>query len=243
MNNDSIICVHTYNRLSYTKRTLNSIFDNTVVKYKIVVVDDVSSDGTIPYLQDLEKKGKIKLVLKKTRTGRQHSFALKRYYAYKSGCKYAIMLDNDCTVVKGWLGEMIQAYETLKKNWTGKRPISIMTGFNRGEKVHTGAKYKFEGKKYAWSNWIGGLGWIMSMDVLEVGGWDELEPTKNFPPRWTSPWLDDGSFRNRLFNRGLSHALVYMKNPSLIDHIGAHGVHCHPSSCFPRGTNAAGIGA
>ena len=126
---DSVICIHTFNRLSYTKITLNSIFKNTIRPCKIVVVDDFSTDGTVEYLRELEKQGKIEFVYKPRHMGRQHSFAVKRYYGYISGMKYIVFLDNDMTVTPGWLTELIDAYEILKRNWTGK-PIPILTGFN-----------------------------------------------------------------------------------------------------------------
>ena len=234
---DSVICIHTFNRLNYTKQTLNSIFDNTTQRYKIVVVDDVSTDGTIEYLTELQKQGKIDFVKKESHTGRQHSFALKRYHGYKSGLKYIIMLDNDTpAMVKGWLTEFIDAYENLKKNWKGKT-IPILCGLNIGEKSY-GEKMEIGGKRYARAPWLGGGGWLIEHDILDKIGWDELEPVhiesrfmhgqqmvKNAKGESVG-WICDADYRDRAVARGFEHTFVYIKIPSLLDHIGLNGVHC-----------------
>ena len=56
------IAISTYDRLEYTRRTIESIIKNTVIPYSMVVVDDGSKEDTINYLEDLYKKKIIRLI-------------------------------------------------------------------------------------------------------------------------------------------------------------------------------------
>lgn len=47
-----LICLITYNRLKYTKRTLKSLIDTIDVPYYLVAVDNDSTDKTIEWLQE-----------------------------------------------------------------------------------------------------------------------------------------------------------------------------------------------
>lgn len=47
-----LVCLITYNRLKYTKRTLKSLIDTIDVPYYLVVVDNASTDGTQKWLEE-----------------------------------------------------------------------------------------------------------------------------------------------------------------------------------------------
>lgn len=53
------IVVTTYNRLSLLKQTLTYIWERTKTPYKLQIIDDNSSDGTVQYLQSLILQNKI----------------------------------------------------------------------------------------------------------------------------------------------------------------------------------------
>lgn len=55
-----LVCMITYNRLDYTKRTLKSFLDTIDVPYYLVIVDNNSSDGTKKWL---EKNGPQDLLI------------------------------------------------------------------------------------------------------------------------------------------------------------------------------------
>ncbi len=66
MNNEQLtpvlpinIIITTYNRLNMLKKTIDSIINNTIFPYKIFVVDNNSSDGTVQYLKEQKVLGKI----------------------------------------------------------------------------------------------------------------------------------------------------------------------------------------
>lgn len=54
-----IIIVVTYNRLQYLKKCISSIIASTISPYRILVVDDGSTDGTVDWLKYQQKRGKI----------------------------------------------------------------------------------------------------------------------------------------------------------------------------------------
>ena len=61
------IVITTYNRLSLLKQTLNHIWERTTTPYKLQIIDDNSSDGTVRYLQSLILQNKVSKVFFHTR--------------------------------------------------------------------------------------------------------------------------------------------------------------------------------
>lgn len=99
-----LICVVTYNRKAYTKRTLEMLFDTVEVPHQIIVVDNNSTDGTKEYLESLLKRNRIdKLILNPD-----------NYYPGKAcnigwreglvdyEATHLMRLDNDIHLEKGW---------------------------------------------------------------------------------------------------------------------------------------------
>lgn len=60
-----LICLVTYDRLAYTKTTLKYLWDNTSdnADYFLVVVDNASTDGTQEYLKQVQKRGRINMLI------------------------------------------------------------------------------------------------------------------------------------------------------------------------------------
>lgn len=101
-----LITLVTYERILYTKKTLynlwNSISDDA--DYFIVVVDNNSTDGTQKYLKDLQKRGRLNMVI----------FNPDNYYpgkacniGWSAGLEvyeptHLMRLDNDMKLTKGW---------------------------------------------------------------------------------------------------------------------------------------------
>ena len=221
-----------YNRLPFLKRNMTSLVANTKIPHNVTVIDDVS---TLPeqheYLHRIAKQGVIDhLRIKASHKGRQHSFALQRYLGYKTGAPYIYICDDDYEYQQGWLTELVESYEVLKKHYADEgKQVGVLSGFNRKGRKYV-EKFKVGGKTFGTvARWIG-CRWLMSREVLEKGGWDQLAPTPNFPPNWTSPWIDDGSYQLALTSKfGFADAVVRLTRPSLIEHIGTIGVHAKPS--------------
>ena len=106
MKDYKLLCVLiTYNRLSYTKRTLRAFWDTISYPYYLVVVDNASTDGTVDYLQKLKKRGKIdKLILNPDNyypgaaANMGWQYGLEEYPT----ATHLMRLDNDMHLEKGW---------------------------------------------------------------------------------------------------------------------------------------------
>ena len=100
-----LICLVTYNRLAYTKRTLRELFKTIEVPYYLVIVDNASTDGTDEYLLRLLRRNRCDEVIinnenlypgKATNIGWTES--LKKY----PEATHLVRLDNDMAFEKGW---------------------------------------------------------------------------------------------------------------------------------------------
>lgn len=103
-----IISILTFNKLAYTKKCIESIFNTPehTAPYKVVVSDNGSTDGTFEYLLDLKNKGKITFVDNKQNLAfsKAHNKIIKAYPDSD-----IVLLNNDIEVPFGWL-------PTLKHN-------------------------------------------------------------------------------------------------------------------------------
>lgn len=108
------ICMVTYNRLEYTKQSLQSVLSKTRFPHTITVVDNNSSDGTQDYLKDLKNKGVIKnLVLLEENVGVAKASNLA--WSMEPDAHYYMKLDNDIIVQKvDWLKNAVDILDRIK---------------------------------------------------------------------------------------------------------------------------------
>lgn len=101
-----LICLITYNRLEYTKKTLKNLWDNTSddCDYFLVVSDNASTDGTKEYLKELQRRGRLNMVIINPENyypGKACNIgwteALKIYDA-----THLMRLDNDMQLTRDW---------------------------------------------------------------------------------------------------------------------------------------------
>ncbi len=108
MSKCSIVLI-TYNRLDYTKVTLNSILENTDYPYELIVIDNASSDGTQEYLNGF--KDKIhKLILNHENLG--WAKAMNQGFKLATGF-YFCTSDNDMLYPKGWLAKLVDLLKNI----------------------------------------------------------------------------------------------------------------------------------
>lgn len=103
------IIVLTYNQLEYTKKCIDSIINKTAYpRYEIIIVDNMSTDGTPDYLKDLEKNvEQVTVVLNDTNYG----FAGGNNIGLKMAKgDFFILLNNDTVVTRGWLTGLIKHF-------------------------------------------------------------------------------------------------------------------------------------
>lgn len=104
------ICMVTFNRIDFTKNSIESILTHTKYPYTLTVVDNNSQDGTQDYLKDIYKNGKIKnLILLRENIGVAKASNL----AWQTeNFKYYMKYDNDIIFNSGcWLTPMVELIE------------------------------------------------------------------------------------------------------------------------------------
>lgn len=102
----------TYNRIDLTKQTLKAIFENTNYPYKIIFVDNGSTDGTVKFLQqhcELKKKEIDNFINYSIHCNYGNKgIAIGRNQAlYLADSDWLVTLDNDVWIPSGWLTECV----------------------------------------------------------------------------------------------------------------------------------------
>jgi GT2 family glycosyltransferase len=177
------ILIPAHNCLALTKACLESIFaaaDASLV-YEIIVIDDVSTDGTAEYLTTLGE------AVRTLRNPTRQSFAesLNRAAPLARG-EFLCFLNNDTVVLPGWLESLLAASRTdPARAIIGNRQLSPGTGRNdhagvafnsRGQPMHLYAEQPADfwpalvsGELQA----VTGACWLIAKATfLELGGFD-----------------------------------------------------------------------
>lgn len=103
------IMIVTYNRLELTKRTLSSLFASSDCPYRLIVIDNASTDGTVEYLKELKERlegeGREDIFIFNSENegiarGRNRALSL-------STAPWLVTLDNDVELPVRWLEEAI----------------------------------------------------------------------------------------------------------------------------------------
>jgi glycosyltransferase involved in cell wall biosynthesis len=108
------VIIPTYNRLSQLKLTLQSIFNQDLDDYEVIVVDDGSTDGADHYLKSLATP-KLKLICQNNKG----PAAARNAGIKHSQGKYIAFTDDDCTVPVNWLRSFRNIFETNKADIIG----------------------------------------------------------------------------------------------------------------------------
>ena len=130
--NKLAVCVLTYNRIDYLKKTIDSVLNNSLKEYDLIVINDVARDGTNEYLEALEKDEILREVRNNKNFGQ---FKNANYILSSVVSEYCIILHDDDTLEPDHLKEVFDLAET-------DNDISIVaTGWNgideNGEIIHT----------------------------------------------------------------------------------------------------------
>ncbi len=100
------IVVLSHNQLAHTKACLESIARHTSEPYELILVDNASTDGTLPYLQEYAAQHERVLVVA-NRTNRGFAAGNNQGMALATG-RQVLLLNNDTVVTPGWLGNMLR---------------------------------------------------------------------------------------------------------------------------------------
>lgn len=165
------ILITTYFRLEFTKKVIQAIMDRTMPFYRLVIVDNGSTDGTREYLQDLQKQYPAfvkKIILLDKNEGLQRAKNLGMEYV---DSKYFVNTDNDCIPPKlspDWLRQL----EGLMDKYPEFAAISLRPQILVG----VGPIFR-DAAEVVENNVAGGSFRIMRTDLVkQVGAWtDEFE--------------------------------------------------------------------
>jgi glycosyltransferase involved in cell wall biosynthesis len=131
-----LICVVTYNRLNYTKKTIRGLLDTIEVPHYIIVVDNNSTDGTKEYIASLVERDRID----------QAIFNDENFYpgkatniGWRAGLEefdatHLMRLDNDMHLSKGW--------DTIAEDYFKKIPNLGQLGIDNDALQHPSAKLR-----------------------------------------------------------------------------------------------------
>jgi GT2 family glycosyltransferase/glycosyltransferase involved in cell wall biosynthesis/Flp pilus assembly protein TadD len=183
------IIILTYNALEYTKKTINSILDNTEQPYEIVFVDNGSSDGTVVYLRHLtEQHNHIKLI--ENPHNRGFAAGNNQGAALAQG-KYLLLLNNDVLVSPDWLTSLVKGLVRDPKIGL----IGPMTNSISGRQRFAEINYQDDEGFYEFAQYvrtvnkdkltprrrIAGFAMLTRKSIFEqLGGFDESFGTGNF---------------------------------------------------------------
>lgn len=186
-----LICLITYNRLEYTKRTLQSLKDTISVPYCLIVVDNGSTDGTIDWLKELpdfmDKHDDIGVNLNGANLypGRACNIGWNAGIYYDP--THLMRLDNDMEFEPDWDKKAEEYFEEIPQLGQLGLDHSALDTFN-GD-----ARYFTSGFTVAVNAWPGNVGGpcIIRREVYDKGArydetpWQDLreDPTKMITPQ------------------------------------------------------------
>lgn len=138
------IVIITYNQYEYTKKCIESIKKFTRIPYRILIVDNASTDKTREYLKKLTD---IDVIYNDENKG----FPIACNQAFsKSYDDYAIILNNDVVVTEGWLERMVEIAEADSSIGLVGPTSNKVSGLQ----IDTNAKYESIDKMYLYSRKI-----------------------------------------------------------------------------------------
>lgn len=109
------IIVLNWNRLHYTKQTIESIIKETTMRHELIFVDNGSADGTREYLTDMQNKTNaeaVKLVFNDKNLGVAGG---RNSGLIKAAGDYLVTIDDDILVPKDWDILMAEACDKIPK--------------------------------------------------------------------------------------------------------------------------------
>jgi len=134
------IIVTTFNRINLTRICLETLLDTTGAHCRVTVVDNASSDDTVPYLEALAAKSD-RITLYKLSRNMGVSVGVNLGLAM-SDADYHLKLDNDIELRKpGWLEEMIAIAEGNAE--VGLVGYQLFSRWYKAERVILGSGHAF----------------------------------------------------------------------------------------------------
>lgn len=116
-NKKVIAVVVTYNRKELLKECINALLEQEYDNCDILIVDNASTDGTKEFIKDEIQNKRVHYVNTGANLGGAGGFNYGMKEAYKIGCDFMWLMDDDCIVHKDSLTELMNANKELKGNY------------------------------------------------------------------------------------------------------------------------------
>ena len=124
------IIIPVFNKVEFTKKCIESIIKNTPQNlFKIIIIDNASTDDTLNYLKSLE--GDVRVITNEKNLGFAKAC---NQGAQMASTEYLLFLNNDTEPEKGWIEPLI---EVLDKD-TSVRAVGSKLLFPDGTIQHAG---------------------------------------------------------------------------------------------------------
>lgn len=108
-----IAVIVTYNRKELLKESVEALLNQDYKNCDILIVDNASTDGTYEYIEKLVDDNKVKYMNTGSNLGGAGGFNFGMKEAYKLGCDFIWVMDDDCIVHNDTLKKFIEADEKL----------------------------------------------------------------------------------------------------------------------------------
>src|SRR5206468_12443428 len=116
-----------FNQLEDTLRTLESFEKTTNLPYRLVIVDNASTDETVPYLSS---KGYQMIEFKQMTSGTVRINQGIKYLLSDPAIRYIVWIHNDMLFFSGWLERL--AEHLLHNNSIGKLAPDSVNNYGQG---------------------------------------------------------------------------------------------------------------
>lgn len=116
-NKKVIAIVVTYNRKELLKECINAILNQNYKNCDVLIVDNASTDGTKDFIGEELKSTRVHYVNTGSNLGGAGGFNFGMKEAYKIGCDYMWIMDDDCIVHKDSLEQLLIAGKQLNEEY------------------------------------------------------------------------------------------------------------------------------
>ena len=112
MRRTCLLVIVTHNQIGYIKGCLESVFATTQYPYRVLVIDNASTDGTGEYLRGLQREGRIDVIFNDV--GRYWVGGINQGVeaVMAQGYDYACLMNDDLITYPGWLKRLVAVAES-----------------------------------------------------------------------------------------------------------------------------------
>ncbi len=185
-------------QFKFTKDCIDSIVSNTLVSYRIIVINNGKNKDTEAYLAEMKRKLADRLLLVQNETNVGWVKALNQGICISSA-PFLCFQNDDTVVTRGWLKKMIRILEEnediglVNPSWEGRpKHMSIEAYGALVEKRYAG--------RYIETDWARGFSVVFKREVVDrIGNVDEI---------FGLAYFDDVDFSVRAIQAGFLVALA-----------------------------------